>query len=291
MNRIVSSRLINKSITKRGLFKIVKAYEEGVWLAFGKYQSTKKSGFRLCIPFYHEALIYDKRIITVELPKQKLVSTDNVTFHVGATLQYQVNNPTKAALNVHELYVSIRDRAQISIRNELSAVEIQDMLANRAEIGRKLISSLSDLRDEWGVNVHVLEPSNFEFDETMVRAMAKEAEAARSAKAKIIQADADIEVAEKYQEAAKFYTDDEVSMKLREINLVQSVAKEPSNKMIFVPTSFFQMFNNKNKSEKGMLDEANVKEFAQSFANGFAEGAMEGLLEQKRKDDLLKSKH
>ena len=238
-------------VPSRGLFKIVKAYQEGVWLAFGKYQNTKKPGFRLCIPFYHQTLVYDKRVFTVDLPKQKLVSTDNVTFHVDATLQYEISDVTKAALNVYGIDKSIQDRAQISIRNELSQVRIQDMLANRAEIGKKLVSSLHELIDEWGVHVHVLEPKNFEFDETMVRAMAKEAEAERSAKAKIIQANADIEVAEKYNEAAKFYKDDEVSMKLREINLVQSVAKEPSSKMIFVPTSFFQMFKPDNGGNGG----------------------------------------
>jgi regulator of protease activity HflC (stomatin/prohibitin superfamily) len=240
-NRIVAhTRIVN--VPNRGLFRIVKAYEEGVWLAFGKYQNTKGPGFRLCIPFYHQALVYDKRVFTVDLPKQKLVSKDDVTFHVDATLQYEIEDVTKAALNVYGIDQSIQDRAQISVRNELSNAKIEEMLANRAEIGKKLVGSLEELEESWGVKVHVLEPRNFEFDETMVRAMAKEAEAERSAKAKIIQANADIEVAEKYHEAARFYKDDDVSLKLREINLVQSVAKEPSSKMIFVPTSFFQMF-------------------------------------------------
>jgi len=248
--------IIQHTVHRRGLFKIIRAYEEGVWLAFGKYQSTKGPGIRLRIPFYHKAMIYDKRVFTVDLHKQKLVSTDNVTFHVDATLQYQVTDVTKAALNVYGVSRSLQDRAQISVRNELSQVQIQDMLANRAEIGQKLVDSLKGLENEWGVHVHVLEPKNFEFDETMIRAMAKEAEAERSAKAKIIQANADIEVAEKYHQAAKFYKDDDVSLKLREINLVQSVAKEPSSKMIFIPTSFFQMFNqNDHKSNKKFIKE------------------------------------
>ena len=238
---------------KRGLFKIVNAYQKGVWLAFGKYQNTKEPGFRLSIPFYHQALIYDTRMIMNDLPQQELVSADNVTFYVDATLQFQIVDVTKAALNVQNVDRSIMDRAMISVRNELSQIPIQEMLANRAEIGNKLVDSLSELKESWGVEIHVLEPKNFKFEETMIRAMAKEAEATRSAKAKIIQANADVEVAEKYQEAAKFYKDDDVSLKLREMNLVQSVSKEPSNKLIFVPTSFFNMF--KKDSGAGSLTE------------------------------------
>lgn len=234
---IKTSNIYGTYSQSRNFFTIVPQYVTGLRFGFGRYLETVEPGIRLNIPFYHDIVRIDMRERTVSLPDQEIISKDNVSCFVDAAIQYLVTDPKKAFLEVENFKENVLTRAELITRETLGAWTINDMLHKKKELGNELKNQLNCLNDDWGIDVKYFQIKKIVFDESMKRSMSKVAEAERTASAKIINANADVETAKKYAEAAELHND--ASMRLREFQLLQSIAREQGNTTIVVPTHVF----------------------------------------------------
>lgn len=241
----------NLSIAKtRQFFTIVPEYKKGVRLNFGKFRTEITPGLRLKIPIYHTIFLADTRERIQTIPTMQVISADGVTFKVDASVQYQIIDTKKALLNVSNIDDALMERCKMELRNKLSSMTINEMLQKKkSEISGAILESMSVIRENWGVAVSTIQIKDMEFDQSMKNAMSTVAEATRQAEAKIINAKADIETAQQYNEAAKFYAENPLTMRLREFQLWNSVSKNPSNTIYVVPSNILDLMNNNLKKE------------------------------------------
>jgi regulator of protease activity HflC (stomatin/prohibitin superfamily) len=252
--------LLGQSVQKRNFFRIVDQYEKGVTFTLGKLTAVKDPGIRLKIPFIQQMWKADMRTTLNRLDRQEIVTRDNVAIKVDGVVQFRVIDPRKAICNVsgvgsfekdssgegyHRVGVekAINELAQLKIREVLSHSDVNEILRNREDLGNKLTEGTNALVDDWGVEIHSIRIKDINFDESMTRAMAKTAEAHRVAEAKIINAQADIETAKKYEEAAEIYGKNPTAMRLRELEAFTRLASEKSNCTILIPTQILDVID------------------------------------------------
>jgi len=239
--RPVRSIYPTRSVPRRNFLTIIPQYERGVRFNFGKYAATCQPGLRLDIPLFHTIHHVDMRDQVQYLSQQEIISKDNVSCKVDAAIQYKVLDAAKSVINVQSLEHSLLELAQLSIREVLGGLTIDELLHNREDLSNVLRNRLKTVSDNWGVEVHAVQLKDVCFEECMKRAMAMTAEAERTAQSKLIHASADIEVAKKYSVAAEIYAENPVTLKLREFQLWQSVAKEPNNFLAVIPSTILDM--------------------------------------------------
>lgn len=236
----VATRATTRATTalqRRTFYSIIQANQRGVKLFLGKYHGVVEPGIRLNLPFFHQIHRIDVRDTVHRIRRQSLISTDNVTFYVTASIQSRVIDAKKAFLETDDLVGNIIAICQMELRNILSSREINDILTHREAISEELITRMADIEKKWGVKISRINLDDIAFDDSMTRAMAVKAEADRNAEAKIISARADVEAAREFKKAAEIYSETPVSMKLREFQLWQSVSKNPANTMYIVPSN------------------------------------------------------
>lgn len=233
--------MFNKSIkysnNTRKFFTIVKQYEKGIMLNFGKMSHSIEPGIRLRIPLIQQSYKVDMRENIVNLPKMNVVSLDNVTYHIGASLQYQIVDHIKSLLNVSNFKETLVQRCRMDLRNILGNCSVDNILENRNKISEQVIGGLSDVEDKWGVKIKMIGITDIDFDDSMKKAMSQQAEAERMAKAKIINASADVETAKKYNEAAEIYKENPITLRLREFQLWSSVSKNKGKSLFIIPSN------------------------------------------------------
>jgi erythrocyte band 7 integral membrane protein len=243
MNRLVSViTRVSKTIPKRNFFTIIPQYQKGVKSNLGKFRAVVDPGLRLYLPIYHHIEYVDMRETMQEIPKQSLISKDNVTFYFNGSIQYKIVDPKKAIFNVDDLRHNIVEKAQMEMRNILSTRDINEILQEKNKISDELISSFKESVEDWGVDIKSIQIKDFQFDENMKRSMSVRAEADRNAEAKIINARADVETAKQYAEAAKIYAENPITMRLREYQLWQQVSKNPASSIYVVPSNLVEFF-------------------------------------------------
>ena len=181
------------------------------------------------------------------LPHQEVITKDGVTCRVDAAIQYKVINAEKAVLGVCKPGHAVSDRAQVSLREVLGENSVDDILHQRGKLSSTIKDRLLHLENEWGIAIDMIQIKDLSFDESMTRAMAKEAEAERTAKSKVIHAKADIVTAEQYEKAAAIYNENPITMKLRELHLWQSVAKEKGTTLFIVPSDSLNALRTKKE--------------------------------------------
>ena len=234
------------NMTKRGFLTEIPAYMKGVRMSFGKFDKSLGPGLNWAIPIYHKVYKVDMRHNVVDLKQQSVISSDGVTLYVDATAQYKIVDDAKAILNVSGVGSAVLERCQMQLRNHLSACDVNDILRKQGDISKQVTESLAQLEEEWGTKVLSVQIKNISFDESMRRAMATEAEAHRSAQAKVINAKADVETAEEYNKAAKIYAENPVTLRLREFQLWSSVSKNPASTIYVVPSNICDLLSKKN---------------------------------------------
>jgi len=171
------------------------------------------------------------------IPTIHVISSDNVTFEVDVSVQYKFLDATKALLNVENVENAVIERCKMELCNKLSSMKIDDLLQNKSEISRSVSESMIKIKDDWGVNISSIQIRDIKFDTTMIKSMSIIAEATRQAEAKIINAKSDVETAKQYNEAAKIYTENPMSVRLREFQLWHSVSKNPGTTIYVVPSN------------------------------------------------------
>ena len=228
---------------KRNIFTIVPQYQRGIRLNFGKFSSEIEPGIRLCVPIYHKIYSVDVRDKIVSIPMMQVISADNVTFEVDASVQYQCIDAKKALLNVSDVYHSIIERCKMELRDKLSSMVINDVLQKKSEISKSVLEATMATGENWGIKISTVQIRDIKFDESMKKAMATVAEATRQAEAKIINARSDIETAKQYNEAAKIYSENPMTVRLREFQLWNSVSKNPGSTIYVVPSNLLDTLN------------------------------------------------
>jgi len=206
--------------------KIVKEYERAVIFRLGRLLGAKGPGIFFIIPGVDSLVRVDLRIVAVDVPVQRIITRDNVTVEVDAVVYYRVQDPIKAVVNVENYHYAVLMLAQTTLRDIGGQVELDDLLTRREEINKKLQRILDELTDPWGIKVTAVTLKEVRLPETMLRAMAKQAEAERWRRARIIEAEGEKQAAKIMSEAAEFYEKHPVALRLRELQTLIEVARE-----------------------------------------------------------------
>ncbi len=226
--------------------KILKEYERGVIFRFGRLRGTKGPGIFVIIPFVDKMVRVSLRTVTMDVPPQDVITRDNVPVKVNAVVYFRVMEPGKAIVEIENYVIATSQIAQTTLRSILGQAELDDLLSRREKINKELQSIIDEQTDPWGVKVSTVEIKDVELPQTMQRAMAKQAEAERERRAKIINAEGEFQASEKLSEAAKVLGRFPVSVQLRFLQTLREIATEQNSTIVFpVPVDFISTFLDK----------------------------------------------
>ncbi len=216
--------------------KIVKEYERAVIFRLGRLIGAKGPGLFIRIPGVDTFKIIDLRVVTFDVPNQQIITKDNITVDVDAVVYYRVFEPVKAVVSVENYINATNLLGQTALRETIGRVELDDLLSKREELGKKLTDILDIQTDPWGIKVTSVAIKDVSLPEAMQRAIAKQAEAERERRSRIIIADGEFEAATKMTEAAKMYETNPVAIRLREFQTLTEIARE-KNLVVVTPTT------------------------------------------------------
>ena len=223
--------------------RILKEYERGVIFRLGRIIGTKGPGLILLIPIIDKMQKVSLRLITLDVPPQDVITRDNVSIKVNAVIYFRVMDPNKAVVEVENFLYATSQLAQTTLRSILGEWELDDLLSEREKINSGLQSILDRQTDPWGIKVSTVEVKHIELSEEMKRAMAKQAEAERERRAKVINAEGEFQAAQKLSEAATIIQDTPVALQLRFLQTLREVATENNSTTLFpIPIDLFQPF-------------------------------------------------
>jgi regulator of protease activity HflC (stomatin/prohibitin superfamily) len=235
--------------------KIVQEYERGVIFRLGRLRGPRGPGLFLIIPLVDRMVKMDLRVITLDIPAQEAITRDNVTVKVNAVAYYRVVDPSNAIVKVEDFNRATYQIAQTSLRAVLGQSDLDELLIHRDEINRKLQHIIDEQTEPWGIKVSIVEVKDVELPDTMKRAMAKQAEAEREKRAKIIHAEGEFAAAQQLQEAAHVISQVPATMQLRYLQTLTEIAVEKNSTIIFpVPVEFLDAFSGLLEKRKKQED-------------------------------------
>ncbi len=216
-----------------GSIRIVKQYENGVVLRFGKLIAIRNPGFNMIIPFVDRMTKVSLRIVTMVLEPQEVITRDNVTVKVDAVVYFMVIDPTKAVLNVEDYKLAIIQLALTTLRSVLGQSELDELLSHREQINQRLQQIIDEQSEgPWGVRATLVEVKDVLLPDTMQRSMAKQAESEREKRAKIIHAQGERQAAETLAEAAEIIQSQPIALQLRYLQTLVEIAGEKNSTII-----------------------------------------------------------
>ncbi len=215
------------------MFRVLREYERGVVFLLGRFQRVKGPGLIIIIPILQQMVRVDLRTIVMDVPTQDLITRDNVSVKVNAVLYFKVLDPDHAVLNVENYMEAIGQLAQTTLRSVLGQHELDELLAERERLNNNIQTILDQQTDQWGIKVASVEIKHVDIDESMIRAIAKQAEAERERRAKIIHADGEFEASTRLVEAAQQMSRESGSMQLRYLQTLTEIAGEKSSTIVF----------------------------------------------------------
>ena len=230
--------------------KILREYERAVVFTFGRFTAVKGPGLIIIIPFVQQIERVELRTIAMDVPSQDVISRDNVSVKVNAVLYYRVIDPERSIIQVENFHEATSQLAQTTLRAVLGKHELDDMLSQRERLNNDIQSDLDKQTDAWGIKVANVEIKHVDLDESMIRAIARQAEAERERRAKIIHAEGELQASEKLLEAATVLGRNNNSMQLRYLQTLTEIAGEKSSTIAFpIPIDFLKTFQLMGKGE------------------------------------------
>ena len=214
-------------------FKIVPEYQRLVVFFLGRFQIVKKPGLRLVVPGIQQMRRVDLRVITMDVPSQDVISRDNVTVKVNAVLYFRVVDPEKAIIQVEDYLNAISQLSQTTLRSVLGQHDLDEMLTERDKMNNDLRRIIDEQSDAWGIKVSNVEIKHVDLDESMVRAIAKQAEAERERRAKVIHAAGELEASEKLLAAAEVISQNPQALQLRYLQTLNDISNENTTTIVF----------------------------------------------------------
>ena len=213
--------------------RILREYERGVVFTLGRFWKVKGPGLIIMVPLVQQMVRVDLRTIVMDVPEQDVISRDNVSVKVNAVIYFRVIDPQKAIIQVANFYEATSELAQTTLRSVLGQHELDDMLAAREQLNADIQGILDAETDAWGIKVSNVELKHVDLDDRMIRAMARQAEAERSRRAKIIHAEGEMQAAQKLADAAKVLAEQPQSLQLRYLQTLTEVAGDKSSTIVF----------------------------------------------------------
>jgi len=223
--------------------KIVQEYERGVIFRLGRLVGAKGPGLFFIIPMVDRMAKVDLRVVTLEIPSQEAITKDNVTVKVNAVAFFRVVDPSAAIVQVEDFRKATWQIAQTTLRSVLGQSSLDELLTHRETINEKLQKIIDQQTEPWGIKVSIVEVKDVELPETMKRAMAKQAEAEREKRAKIIHAEGEVAASRNLRDAAGTMAQEPAAIQLRYLQTLTEIAVEKNSTIIFpVPIEFIQAF-------------------------------------------------
>jgi regulator of protease activity HflC (stomatin/prohibitin superfamily) len=223
--------------------KILFEYERGVIFFLGRFQAVKGPGLLIVIPFIQQMRRVDLRTIVMDVPTQDVISRDNVSVKVNAVIYFRVVNPERAIIQVEDYFAATSQLAQTTLRSVLGQHELDEMLAERDKLNTDIQNILDTQTDAWGIKVANVEIKHVDLDESMVRAIARQAEAERVRRAKVINAEGEFQAAERLLQAATILARQPQALQLRYLQTLTEIAVENNSTVVFpVPIDLIRPF-------------------------------------------------
>jgi len=212
----------------------INQYERGIVLTMGKYHATKMPGWRLVIPIFQSMSKVDIRIKAVDVPEQEAITKDNIPVSINAVIYYKVNVPEKAILEVENFYFAVSQLAQITMRNMVGQVSLDELLKSREEVSQRIQVLVEKATDDWGVTVSNVDLKDIIIPQDLKRVIAREAEAEREKRAVIIRSEGELMTAENIMKAAKMMATAPGSLHLRTLQAINDISSDQSNTTIWM---------------------------------------------------------
>ncbi len=230
--------------------RILKEYERGVIFRLGRFVGVKGPGLIILIPFIDKMVKVGMRVITLDVPSQDVITKDNVSVRVNAVAYFRVVDPAKAIIEVKNYLYATSQIAQTTLRSVLGEYELDDLLTKREAINERLQRIIDEATDPWGIKVSMVEIKHVDLPEEMQRAIARQAEAERERRAKIIHAEGEFQAAKKLEQAAKVLTKTPSALQLRYLQTLTEISIEKNSTIIFpVPIDLIEPFFKKIKKK------------------------------------------
>ena len=230
--------------------RIVPEYQRGVVFRLGRFVGVKGPGLVLIVPFIDRLRRVDLRVVTLDVPYQEVITKDNVPVKVNAVVYFRVMDPAKSIIEVENHVLATRQLSQTTLRSVVGRSELDEVLSARDKINVELQHIIDERTDPWGIKVSAVEVKELELPEGMKRAMARQAEAERERRAKVIAAEGELQAAEKLTEAAKWMEESSITIQLRYLQTLREIASENNSTTIFpVPIDLLGALMEKDKSK------------------------------------------
>ena len=214
-------------------FRVLREYDRGVIFLLGRFQKVKGPGLIIVIPVIQQMVKVDLRTLVLDVPSQDLITRDNVSVKVNAVIYFRVIDPQNAIINVENYMEATGQLAQTTLRSVLGQHELDELLAERDKLNNDIQDILDKQTDQWGIKVSNVEIKHVDIDESMIRAIARQAEAERERRAKVIHADGEFQAAAKLVEAAALLAQEPSAIQLRYMQTLTDIAGEKNSTIIF----------------------------------------------------------
>jgi regulator of protease activity HflC (stomatin/prohibitin superfamily) len=222
--------------------RILREYQRGVVFMLGRFWKVKGPGLVIVLPIIQQMVRVDLRTVVFDVPSQDVISRDNVSVKVNAVVYFRVVDPSKAIMQVENYMNATSQLSQTTLRSVLGKHELDEMLAERETLNRDIQQALDVQTDAWGIKVSNVEIKHVDIDESMVRAIAKQAEAERERRAKVIHAEGELQASEKLLAAAEILAEKPQAMQLRYFQTLNSIAGDRTNTIVFpIPGEFLEL--------------------------------------------------
>ncbi len=229
-------------------FRILREYERGVVFQLGRFWKVKGPGLILVIPGIQQMVRVDLRTLVLDVPTQDVISRDNVSVKVNAVVYYRVLDAEKAIIQVEDYHSATSQLAQTTLRAVLGKHDLDDMLAEREQLNNDIQQVLDAQTDAWGIKVANVEIKHVDLDESMIRAIARQAEAERERRAKVIHAEGELQASEKLMQAAEMLGRQSGAMQLRYMQTLSNIAGDKNSTIVFpLPMELLQGLGNLSK--------------------------------------------
>ena len=227
--------------------KVLNEYERGVTLTLGRFTGVKGPGLIILIPGLQQMFRVSTRVVVMDVPPQDIITRDNISVKVNAVVYFRVVNPQSCILNVENFMYATSQLAQTTLRSVLGQQELDDLLAQRDKINKNLQEILDQHTEPWGIKVSSVEVKNVDLPQEMQRAIARQAEAERERRAKIIHAEGEFQASQKLADAAKIIGSEPAAIQLRYLQTLTEIASENNSTTIFpVPMDLISLWLKKN---------------------------------------------
>ncbi|MFD2178406.1 slipin family protein [Veronia pacifica] len=238
------------------MFRILREYERGVVFFLGRFQGVKGPGLVILIPVVQQMVKVDLRTIVLDVPTQDLITKDNVSVRVNAVVYFRVLDPQMAINNVESYHEATSQLSQTTLRSVLGQHDLDELLSERDRLNKDLQGILDQQTDNWGIKIANVEVKHVDLDDSMVRALARQAEAERNRRAKVIHATGELEASTKLCEAAKVLNKAPNALQLRYMQTLTEIANERTSTIVFpIPVDLVEKFSNvifqENNETKG----------------------------------------